>query len=350
MFDLDGTLVNTTDAYVRAWSSILAPKGAFVDAQLFNTHISGLSDDQVRHNFKIAIASDEKDKEFLKHIDLVNEIPGAVSFIRECQRIGLVHIVTDSKKMAANAVLKRLDLQDIPLLTAGDVAMGKPNPEPYLKAMLTLGISPKNSIVFEDSKGGVSSARAAGAGFIIAVANNMSACDAFYKNYVDIHPTEMIEHLESVVHLSDELTDMFGQRSTVYPVRASGGYISEILSASSGARQLVVKQENADHGVLQDVSQHLRLHETECEFYNAFANLVPVRTPAYYGILPASRGIVMEDLRSYDRPPDFTLASGLKVVQSIAKLHSHRKVPIWVTCQRTPSTCKSTFLKIIRLS
>ena len=77
LFDLDGTLVNTTDAYVRAWSSILAPKGAFVDAQLFNTHISGLSDDQVRHNFKIAIASDEKDKEFLKHIDLVNEIPGA---------------------------------------------------------------------------------------------------------------------------------------------------------------------------------------------------------------------------------------------------------------------------------
>ena len=88
-------------------------------------------------------------------------------------------------------------------------------------------------------------------------------------------------------------------------------YLSEILSASPGARtrQLVVKQENGDHGVLQEVSEHLCLHETECEFYRALANVVPVRTPTFYGILPVSRGIVMEDLRSYDRPPDFALAS-----------------------------------------
>ena len=325
LFDLDGTLADTTSAYVRAWSSLLAPKGAFVDAQFFNAHISGYSDDQVRENFKVSISSVQKDEEFLKSIDLVQQIPGAVDFVRKCQRIGLVHIVTNSNKTAAAALLARLGLEHIPLLTAGDVKLGKPNPEPYLKAMLTLGVSPKNCIVFEDSKGGVSSARAAGAGFVVAIANNISVCDAFYKDFEDVDPADMIQHLESVVHLSDELSDMFGQRSTVYPVRSSGGYISEILSASSGARKLVVKQENGDHGVLQEVSEHLCLHETECKFYRSFANLVPVRTPTCYGVLPVSQGIVMEDLRSYDRPPDFALASGLKVVQAIAKLHSHMK-------------------------
>lgn len=33
----------------------------------------------------------------------------------------------------------------------------------------------------------------------------------------------------------------------------------------------------------------------------------------------------MEDLRKYDRAPEFTLSNGLKVVRAIATLHSHFK-------------------------
>ena len=325
LFDLDGTLVDTTAAYVCAWHSLLAPKGAFVDADFFNTHISGLADEQVRANFKIAISSEEKDEEFLKHLTRVTAIPGAVDFVRNCQGIGPVYVVTNSNKRAAEALLECIGLGNIPLLTASDVKHGKPNPEPYAKAMLTLGVSPRNCVVFEDSKSGVMSARAAGAGFVIAISNNVSGCDAFYKNYADIEPNEIIQHLESVSHLSDELTKMLGQRSIVYPVRASGGYISEILLATSGARKLVVKQENIDQGVLQDVSEHLALHRTECEFYSTLASMAPVRIPMCYGVLSDSKAIVMEDLNKYDRAPEFTLANGLKVVQAIATLHSHFK-------------------------
>ena len=323
LFDLDGTIVDTTAAYVQTWNSLLASKGAFVDSDFFNAHISGLSDEQVRQNLKISISSTDKDAIFLQHLNLVQEIPGAVEFVRRCQNIGLVHVVTNSNKIAAAALLRRMGLDDIPLLTADDVENGKPNPEPYLKAMLALGVSPRLCTAFEDSKGGVSSARAAGAGSVIAISNNMSTCDAFYKTFENIQPGEILEHLESVEHLSNELTQMFGQRSTVFPVRASGGYISEILSASSGARKLVVKLENSDHGVLQEVSEHLGLHKTECNFYLSLASTAPVRTPAFYGVLPVSQAIVMEDLRKFDRAPDFSLASGLKVVHASARLHSH---------------------------
>ncbi|CEG01922.1 Aminoglycoside phosphotransferase [Ostreococcus tauri] len=323
LFDLDGTLVDTTAAYVRAWHSLLAPKGALVDADFFNTHISGLADEQVREKFKIAISSEEKDEEFLKHLTCVEAIPGAVDFVRKCQEIGPVYVVTNSNKRAADALLDCIGLGDVPLLTASDVKHGKPNPEPYAKAMLTLGVSPRNCVVFEDSKSGTTSARAAGVGFVIAISNNVSGCDAFYENYADIEPNEIIQHLESVAQLSDELTEMFGQRSIVHPVRASGGYISEVLSASCGARKLVVKQENSDHGVLQDVSEQLALHMTECEFYRTFSSMAPVRIPTYYGVLSDSKAIVMEDLRKYNRAPEFTLVSGLKVVQAIATLHSH---------------------------
>ena len=325
LFDLDGTLVDTTAAYVRAWHSLLAPKGAFVDADFFKTHISGLADEQVRKKFKIAISSEEKDEEFLKHLTRVKEIHGAVNFVRKCQDNGPVYVVTNSNKRAAEALLVCIGLGDIPLLTASDVKHGKPNPEPYARAMLTLGVSPRNCVVFEDSKSGAVSARAAGAGFVIAISNNVSGCDAFYEDYADIQPNEIIQHLESVKHLSDELSEMFAQRSIVYPVRASGGYISEILSASSGARKLVIKQENSDHGVLQDVSENLALHLTECVFYETLASMAPVRIPTCYGVLPDSKAIVMEDLRKYARAPEFTLVSALKVVQAIASLHSHFK-------------------------
>ncbi|MEY5146682.1 MAG: hypothetical protein RL224_996, partial [Actinomycetota bacterium] len=43
-----------------------------------------------------------------------------------------------------------------------DVTMGKPHPEPYLKAAEILGVEPKHCIAFEDSIPGLTSAVAAG--------------------------------------------------------------------------------------------------------------------------------------------------------------------------------------------
>ena len=329
LFDLDGTIVDTDPAYVQAWSKLLASKGAFVDKDFFNKHISGLSDSQVRDKFKIQISSNEKDDEFLKHIGRVKEIPGARDFIRKSQLIGMVCIVTNSNKVAAIALLKHLGLDDLPLITAQDVQAGKPNPEPYAKAMRDLGVSPSKCMVFEDSRGGLISGRAARCKYIVSVSKKLSGSDAFLQEYTNAYPNDLCESLKSVSHLSVELSEMLGQEAKVYPVRASGGYISEILSASCGSRKLVLKQENNDHGVLQDVSEYLNLHATECVFYEKFARVAPLRTPMCYGVLPGSRAIVMEDLRKFDRAPAFSIESGLKVVKAIATFHSHfRGVPL----------------------
>ena len=142
--------------------------------------------------------------------------------------------------------------------------------------------------------------RAAGCKYVVSVSNNLAGSDTYFKNYLEEGPDDLLQTLNSVAHLSEELSEKLGQRSIVYPVRASGGYISEILSATSGSRRLVIKQENSDHGVLNDVSEHLNLHNTECVFYEDFAGVMPVRVPTCYGILPHSRAIIMEDLRKYD--------------------------------------------------
>ena len=323
LFDLDGTLADTTAAYVKAWQKLIASKGAYVDEEFFVDHISGLSDSLVSAKFGFPISSSEKDSEFLRNISLVKNIQGSTNFVRSCQGLGKVAIVTNSNKAAATALLNGLDLNDILLITAEDVAKGKPNPDPYVLAMKLLGVSPTRCMVFEDTKGGMISARAAQCRHVVSVSNELTGSDAFLRDYSGINPSELLESLESVSHLGVELTGLLGKHSTVYPVRASGGYISEILSASCGSRKMVIKQENSDHGVLQAVSQSLDLHNTECIFYQKFAHISPIRIPTCYGILPDSSAIVMDDLRRYDRAPEFTLESGLKVVKTIAKFHAH---------------------------
>jgi sugar-phosphatase len=48
-------------------------------------------------------------------------------------------------------------------ITADDVELGKPNPEPFLAAADRLGVAPERCVVCEDSASGGLAARAAGA-------------------------------------------------------------------------------------------------------------------------------------------------------------------------------------------
>jgi len=52
------------------------------------------------------------------------------------------------------------------MVTASDVKIGKPDPEPYLKAAAGLGFAASECIVVEDAPAGVRAGKAAGAGVI----------------------------------------------------------------------------------------------------------------------------------------------------------------------------------------
>ena len=49
------------------------------------------------------------------------------------------------------------------MITAHDIARGKPDPEPYLKGAALLGFAPQDCVVIEDASAGVRSGKAAGA-------------------------------------------------------------------------------------------------------------------------------------------------------------------------------------------
>jgi sugar-phosphatase len=65
------------------------------------------------------------------------------------------------------------------LVTADDVVVGKPDPEPYLVAARGLARPPGACVVFEDAEAGVASARAAGVRHVVGVGRRNADVDAF---------------------------------------------------------------------------------------------------------------------------------------------------------------------------
>ncbi len=82
-------------------------------------------------------------------------------------------IVTSSSHQLAERKLKVNDLPNPKLLITADcVKAGKPNPEPYLKAIQKLGLSPEECLIFEDADSGIISATAAGCNVVVVGSNS----------------------------------------------------------------------------------------------------------------------------------------------------------------------------------
>ncbi|HVM42735.1 MAG TPA: HAD family phosphatase, partial [Gemmatimonadales bacterium] len=67
-------------------------------------------------------------------------------------------------------------------ITSGDVARGKPQPDPYLLAASRLGVQPADCVVIEDSPPGVAAGKAAGMRVVAVLtthaAGQLAAADA----------------------------------------------------------------------------------------------------------------------------------------------------------------------------
>ena len=96
------------------------------------------------------------------HQEGVTVMPGAVELVHSIPE-GRWGVVTSGTRLLASARLRYCGLP-VPkvLVTADDVAHGKPDPEPYLKGAELLGFDPADCLVVEDAPAGIESARAGG--------------------------------------------------------------------------------------------------------------------------------------------------------------------------------------------
>ncbi|MDR6611770.1 HAD-IA family hydrolase [Leifsonia sp. 1010] len=191
LFDMDGTLVDSTAVVESVWTAFADRYGLDATALLAYAH-GRQAVDTVAH-FLPALTDEERAElvgalvaEEVTRTDGIVEIPGAVALLRRLVADGApVAVVTSAPRELAVGRLRAagVPVPDV-LVAAEDVSRGKPDPEGYLRAAEQLGVPIGDCVVFEDAEAGIAAAVASGAQ-VVVVGSHESAVTAGLDRLTD---------------------------------------------------------------------------------------------------------------------------------------------------------------------
>lgn len=204
IFDLDGVLVDSNEVAERHWALWAERRGVPFES-LIRAHHGRPTVQTMR--------------EFAPHLDVVSEArakedaeaddtDGLVAFPGAHRILSVLPadrwaIATSGTRRTA---MKRLQHTVLPIparfITADDVQNGKPDPEPYLKAIQLLGVRAEDCLVFEDAPAGIQAAKAAGAQVIGITSTNTAEALARADLVVDSLDTISIELVDDRIEIS----------------------------------------------------------------------------------------------------------------------------------------------------
>jgi sugar-phosphatase len=168
LFDLDGTLIDSSEPIKRAWISTANEAGIPLEklvgfhgipaGQTLRTLLSDRSEAEITHWIEVITQKEVEDTEGIKANSGAYELFENLAETRTPWTI-----VTSCTRDLAIARLSAVNLP-IPenLVTADQVSQGKPHPEPFQLGAERLELSPNLCYAVEDSIAGLKSASAAG--------------------------------------------------------------------------------------------------------------------------------------------------------------------------------------------
>jgi sugar-phosphatase len=163
LFDMDGTLIDSTPSVERSWARWAEGRG--LDRGGI-TVAHGVPARQILASFLPVAEVDgalvEIEAMEVADVEGIVVLPGALDALVALPP-GRAAIATSSTQPLAKARIAATGLP-VPavVVTANDVTVGKPHPGPYLLAAARLGVDPARCLVVEDSPAGLASGRAAG--------------------------------------------------------------------------------------------------------------------------------------------------------------------------------------------
>jgi sugar-phosphatase len=166
LFDMDGTLLDSSAVVDRVWGSWAKRHG--IDAATLLAQVHGVRSEDTIRRFAGTTVDVAKENQWIldaevRDVDGVVALAGIHAFI-EALDSGTWAIVTSAPRALAEVRLRAVNLP-IPqvMITAEDVQRGKPDPQGFLLGAQRLGVRIGECLIFEDSPAGVAAAKAAGA-------------------------------------------------------------------------------------------------------------------------------------------------------------------------------------------
>lgn len=195
IFDLDGTILDSVDLRVKAWRYAFQ----MVDISVQDSEIRPLiglpGENLAGRYYKDPFEVEKMEEQFFRsHLSEVKFFPDvsetfSTLFRRNIQSV----IVTSSRKELTN----RLELPAERVVTIDDVTVGKPDTEPYLKALTYMGINPSELMVIGDSESDLIPAKKMGALPVMVLHGR-----AIESKYADYYIDEINETISLIDRVS----------------------------------------------------------------------------------------------------------------------------------------------------
>lgn len=356
LFDLDGTLVLTDDIYYEVWKEILEKYNIYLTQEIYTSFIRGNSDTYVQEMLipkaeNKHVISFVKDELFIKHIQKIKVIEGALTFIKKIKsNMQKIAIVTNCNRKSADAILNYIGLRNVIdlLIIGGECEKTKPYPDPYIRALDHFKLPSNKSFIFEDSKTGILSGLGSNPKLLIGMETFYSAielksygCHISFKNYLCMDDVDLYKYQNNDVQKILSALHIFAKRRfgtnniSIDNVKMKGGYISNVYKVKIGNNCFVFKTENKTQDIaknnLLQMASNLKLYKREYYFYESISPYVNINVPKFYGIVRDTNheevGILLEDLSERENVVglDVNILSidvSLKIIDQCARLHS----------------------------
>jgi beta-phosphoglucomutase len=210
IFDLDGVIVETSDAHFKAWQRLAESLGISFGEE-FNEQLKGVSR---RKSIEKILALDDRqlpEEEIQRLMDKKNSwyqdsiaeltpddiLEGVPVFLESLQEMDIPLGIGSSSKNA-QFIIDYLQLNDTfeVIIDGTKVENTKPDPEVFLKGAKALQADPLSTIVFEDAASGV---EAANNGNFISVgvgsAEYLGDANLVIPNFIGLTPEKLFKKL-----------------------------------------------------------------------------------------------------------------------------------------------------------
>jgi sugar-phosphatase len=204
LFDMDGTLVDSTAVVERHWAKWASRRGINVSDILAVSH--GRPTIDTLRLVAPHLATEEEaariDADEARDSEGVRPVAGALELVASLPPARWAVVTSANRALA----LTRLAAAGFPvpnvLVTVDDVTLGKPNPAPYVHAARQLSSMAARSVVLEDTPVGVQAGRAAGA-TVIGVTTTFNRLDDCHHCVADLRAIRAVHEDDSLrLHVS----------------------------------------------------------------------------------------------------------------------------------------------------
>jgi beta-phosphoglucomutase len=173
IFDMDGTIVNNITYHHEAWLSFLKKYNKLSNVEDFHAQNHGTIEEMIVRFFgddlpeeKVRELGFEKEETYRQlYKDKIEEVAGFGKMLEQAKENGIkVALATMGNVDNIDFILDNLKVREyFDVIIGGDqVNHGKPHPEIYERVLSNLELEAEDTLVFEDSQGGVISAHGAG--------------------------------------------------------------------------------------------------------------------------------------------------------------------------------------------